>query len=107
MSTGDKLPYSRRAVVGGGVGLAAVAASPAFAQNSNSASRNMSSNMPPGSVKAVLQNPVDKYPHPPFSKLAGASDADGPRPDCGETSYRGAGRLAGRKALTRRPRRRR
>ncbi len=103
MSTGDKHPYSRREVVGGGVGLATVAASPAFAQNANPASGAMSSNMPPGSVEAVLQNPVDKYPHPPFPKQSqpwpGLQTRMDPRPDRGETSYRGAGRLAGRKAL--------
>src|SRR6201995_5405895 len=50
-----------------------------------------------------LQNPADKYPRPPYKKqtqpwpgLAGKMD---PRPDHGETSYRGNGRLAGRKAL--------
>ena len=50
-----------------------------------------------------LQNPADKYPKPPYKKqsqpwpgLAGKME---PRPDHGETSYRGAGRLAGRKAL--------
>jgi len=51
----------------------------------------------------ALQNPADKYPRPPYKKqsqpwpgLAGKMD---PRPDHGETSYRGAGRLLGRKAL--------
>src|SRR6201989_3130426 len=50
-----------------------------------------------------LENPATKYPKPPFKKqsqpwpgLAGAMD---PRPDHGETSYKGSGRLAGRKAL--------
>jgi NAD(P)-dependent dehydrogenase (short-subunit alcohol dehydrogenase family) len=50
-----------------------------------------------------IDNPLDKYPKPPFKKqsqpwpgLAGQMD---PRPDHGETSYRGSGRLAGRKAL--------
>src|SRR3979411_2504830 len=50
-----------------------------------------------------LRNPVDKYPKPPFKRqaqpwpgLAGKMD---PRPDHGETSYKGSGRLAGRKAL--------
>jgi NAD(P)-dependent dehydrogenase (short-subunit alcohol dehydrogenase family) len=50
-----------------------------------------------------MQNPVDKYPHPPFKRqtqpwpgLAGKMD---PKPDHGETSYKGSGRLAGRKAL--------
>jgi NAD(P)-dependent dehydrogenase (short-subunit alcohol dehydrogenase family) len=50
-----------------------------------------------------IENPLDKYPKPPFKKqsqpwpgLAGQMD---PKPDHGETSYRGSGRLAGRKAL--------
>ena len=50
-----------------------------------------------------LQDPIAKYPKPPFNSqsqpwpgLAGKMD---PRPDHGETSYRGSGRLAGRKAL--------
>lgn len=48
-------------------------------------------------------DPVNRYPRPPFKKqsqpwpgLAGKME---PRPDHGETSYRGSGRLAGRKAL--------
>ena len=50
-----------------------------------------------------LVDPTTKYPRPPFSSqsqpwpgLAGKMD---PRPDHGETSYQGSGRLAGRKAL--------
>ena len=50
-----------------------------------------------------LENPADKYPKPPFKKqsqpwpgLAGKMD---PPPDHGEKSYKGSGRLAGRKAL--------
>ncbi|MEY9182910.1 NAD(P)-dependent dehydrogenase (short-subunit alcohol dehydrogenase family) [Bradyrhizobium sp. USDA 326] len=50
-----------------------------------------------------LINPVTRYPKPPFKKqsqpwpgLAGKME---PRPDHGETSYKGSGRLAGRKAL--------
>ncbi|MBR0758305.1 SDR family oxidoreductase [Bradyrhizobium jicamae] len=50
-----------------------------------------------------LINPVTRYPRPPFKKqsqswpgLAGSME---PRPDHGETSYNGSGRLAGRKAL--------
>ncbi|MBR0709756.1 SDR family oxidoreductase [Bradyrhizobium liaoningense] len=48
-------------------------------------------------------DPVSRYPKPPFKKqsqpwpgLAGKME---PRPDHGETSYRGSGRLTGRKAL--------
>ena len=50
-----------------------------------------------------MENPISKYPQPPFKRqtqpwpgLAGKMD---PKPDHGETSYRGSGRLAGRKAL--------
>jgi len=49
------------------------------------------------------QNPRSKYPQPPFKSQTQpwpglARDMD-PRPDHGEASYRGSGRLAGRKAL--------
>ncbi len=50
-----------------------------------------------------MQDPTTKYPKPPFNKqsqpwpgLAGQMD---PKPDHGETSYQGSGRLEGRKAL--------
>ena len=50
-----------------------------------------------------LIDPVDRYPKPPFKKqsqpwpgLAGKME---PPPDHGENSYKGSGRLAGRKAL--------
>ena len=48
-------------------------------------------------------NPVTRYPKPPFAKQTqawpGLARDMQPRPDHGETSYRGNGRLAGRKAL--------
>jgi len=50
-----------------------------------------------------MENPAAKYPRPPFQKqeqpwpgLAGKME---PKPDHGESSYKGSGRLAGRKAL--------
>lgn len=50
-----------------------------------------------------MEDPTTKYPKPPFQRqsqpfpgLAGKMD---PKPDHGETSYKGSGRLAGRKAL--------
>lgn len=53
--------------------------------------------------RPVLQDPRHQYPRPPFPKqpqpepgLAARLD---PRPDHGETSYRGAGKLGGRRAL--------
>lgn len=52
---------------------------------------------------AMSEDPTTKHPKPPFQKqsqpfpgLAGKMD---PKPDHGETSYKGSGRLAGRKAL--------
>lgn len=56
-----------------------------------------------GEARVVPFNPVHRYPHPPFPKqsqpwpgLAGKMD---PKPDHGEESYIGSGRLEGRKAL--------
>ena len=57
----------------------------------------------PAQTPGGKRNPRDKYPKPPFKSqeqpwpgLAGKMD---PRPDHGETSYVGSGRLRGRKAL--------
>ncbi len=50
-----------------------------------------------------LTDPTTKYPKPPFEKQSqpwpGLAGKMNPRPDHGEESYRGSGRLAGRKAL--------
>lgn len=50
-----------------------------------------------------LVNPVDKYPKPPFVKqpqeVPGLASKMQPVPDHGEKSYKGSGRLLGRKAL--------
>lgn len=49
------------------------------------------------------QNPITQYPGPPFPKQQQAAPGDAtemtPKPDHGEESYIGHGRLAGRKAL--------
>lgn len=91
---GNEHPLSRRQIVGGaGLGLASIAATtPAAAQSSATAA-----------VPKPLQDPTTKYPRPPYPRqsqpwpgLAGKMD---PKPDHGETSYKGSGRLAGRKAL--------
>lgn len=54
-------------------------------------------------AEAALENPNSKFPKPPFKRqtqpwpgLAGKME---PQPDHGEKTYRGSGRLAGRKAL--------
>jgi NAD(P)-dependent dehydrogenase (short-subunit alcohol dehydrogenase family) len=50
-----------------------------------------------------LQNPTEKYPKSPYKKQSqpwpGLASKMDPPPDHGEKSYRGSGRLAGRKAL--------
>ena len=50
-----------------------------------------------------LQDPVSKYPKPPFAKQSqpwpGLAGKMQPPPDHGEKSYKGSGHLAGRKAL--------
>src|ERR1700709_31071 len=87
----EKSTISRRTVVGSaGIGLAAAAAPSRAKGNSEMAAQQ-------------LQNPADKYPKPPYKRqsqpwpgLAGKMD---PRPDHGESSYRGSGRMTGRKAL--------
>ena len=70
------------------------------------AAASLSSSPVKGTTRMAEQDLIDpttRYPKPPFNKqaqpwpgLAGKMD---PRPDHGETSYRGSGRLAGRKAL--------
>ncbi|MBV9876964.1 MAG: SDR family oxidoreductase [Verrucomicrobia bacterium] len=55
------------------------------------------------SMQDTLENPVDRYPKPPFKSQSQpwpglAQDMD-PPPDHGEKSYKGSGRLVGRKAL--------
>ena len=89
----NETSLSRRQIVGGaGLGLAAAAA-PAFAQAAT-----------PTAAEAVpLADPATKYPRPPYTSQSqpwpGLASKMDPRPDHGETSYRGSGRLAGRKAL--------
>lgn len=88
---------SRRQLIGGlGSGLAAsVLTSPAVAM---STADNTTSSAP-----ASLVDPTTKYPKPPFNTpmqpWPGLASKMNPQPDHGETSYKGSGRLAGRKAL--------
>jgi NAD(P)-dependent dehydrogenase (short-subunit alcohol dehydrogenase family) len=84
---------SRRGVMGGAAAGLVSATGSATAQTAGSS--------PSGAV--AKDDPTTKYPKPPFRSqsqpwpgLAGQMD---PRPDHGETSYKGSGRLQGRKAL--------
>ena len=56
-----------------------------------------------GSTAAPFTSPNNKYPKPPYPGQSqpwpGLASKMDPRPDHGETSYKGSGRLAGRKAL--------
>src|ERR1700722_4234437 len=51
----------------------------------------------------MMDDPRTKYPQPPFKEQTqpwpGLAGKMSPQPDHGEKSYRGSGRLAGRKAL--------
>jgi NAD(P)-dependent dehydrogenase (short-subunit alcohol dehydrogenase family) len=84
---------SRRAMMGGlGAGLAAAAASPALGQSGAG-----------GNTSQPVQDPTTKYPKPPYKftkqPWPGLASKMEPPPDHGETSYKGSGRLTGRKAL--------
>ena len=94
MSFHDEKLLSRRQIVGGiGAGLATVAAAstPAFPLDRAD------------STAQPVQDPTTKYPKPPFREQTqpwpGLASRMDPRPDHGETSYKGSGRLLGRKAL--------
>ena len=90
MSEADKTSISRRGMAAATVGIAAATATAsAHAQTTQAAK--------------PLENPREKYPTPPFKEQTqpwpGLAARMDPLPDHGETSYRGSGRLAGRKAL--------
>ncbi|MCB5175900.1 SDR family oxidoreductase [Microvirga sp. SM9] len=94
-------PPTRRHIVNGlGTGLVAAPAllGVAQAQQGNPQGSSGQATSPP-----LLQNPTDKYPKPPFppqqQDWPGLTSRMEPRPDHGETSYRGSGRLTGRRAL--------
>ena len=85
----------REAITGIGTGLAVM--------STGSVLGGISMPKAAGDRPAGLEDPVNKYPKPPFNAqsqpwpgLAGKMD---PVPDHGEKSYKGSGRLAGRKAL--------
>lgn len=88
---------SRRQVIGGiGSGLAAtVITPPVFAEAQGQVTDT--------AAPAPLADPTTKYPRPPFKAQPqpwpGLASKMDPRPDHGETSYKGSGRLQGRKAL--------
>jgi NAD(P)-dependent dehydrogenase (short-subunit alcohol dehydrogenase family) len=81
-----------------GVGLASIAAGGAIAQSPGEAHATG------GAAGGVAKDsPLTKYPKPPFQEQTqpwpGLAGKMSPKPDHGETSYKGSGRLRGRKAL--------
>lgn len=84
----------RKAITGLGAGLAVAAVSPSFAVDGVSTERSFS---------LMLEDPRNKYPKPPFKEQSqpwpGLASKMDPVPDHGEKSYKGSGRLKGRKAL--------
>ena len=92
MASTEKHSLTRRKLVGAaGVGLIGAASAKANATETNTM------------TQSELTDPTGKYPKPPYKKQSqpwpGLASKMEPRPDHGETSYKGSGRLAGRKAL--------
>ncbi len=97
MERPDSQALSRRQVVGGiAAGVAAAIVAPAAAPAAANAAA------PTGEAPPV-SNPITQYPQPPFPAQSqpwpGLAGQMNPKPDHGETSYKGSGRLAGRRAL--------
>src|ERR1700760_3563926 len=94
MNENDKMTR-RQGVAGLGTTVAALAVSPVLAKT------NMEKPIADGAVK--ISDPTTLYPKAPFKSQPqpwpGLQSKMDPVPDCGETSYKGSGRLMGRKAL--------
>ena len=97
-NSGDNDPSRRGVMVGAtssfAAAMAAAGARPAHAAQTAAA---------PAPGEPSRANPVTEYPRPPFPKQQqpwpGLTSRMTPRPDHGEESYKGTGRLTGRKAL--------
>src|SRR4051812_16668277 len=92
MARGTDRTISRRHIVqGAGAAFAATSLSPTAAKGD------------PAMTRSAVINPGDRCPKPPYKKQSqpwpGLASKMDPRPDHGEESYKGSGRLAGRKAL--------
>jgi NAD(P)-dependent dehydrogenase (short-subunit alcohol dehydrogenase family) len=83
-------PTTRRTMMAAATLGAAAAATGAAAQ-------------PTGAARGAIQDPREKHPKPPFQAQSqpwpGLAGRMTPKPDHGETSYVGSGRLKGRRAL--------
>jgi len=93
---GTKNAVSRRQAVGLlGMGIATAAAGAAGAQQSEGSENN--------TPRTTKSDPRSNHPSPPFAEQTqpwpGLANRMTPKPDHGESTYRGSGRLAGRRAL--------
>ena len=92
----DEPTLSRRHMVGAAGATLAAVATPALAQSSQTQAT-------PAPPAPPLRNPDTRYPRPPYKRQTqpwpGLASKMEPPPDHGEKTYRGSGRLAGRRAL--------
>ncbi len=97
----EPIDWRRRDLIGAGLSVAA--ASGATMAGAATPSRSMAGSPGDSAPGPALQDPLTKYPRPPFPEQhqawPGLASKMDPVPDHGEKSYRGAARLAGRKAL--------
>lgn len=91
--TPPPITIKRRTIVAAAAAGAAASLFPAAARAAQDSTRGHS----------AMQDPTTKYPKPPFKKQSqpfpGLASKMDPVPDHGEQSYKGSGRLEGRKAL--------
>lgn len=91
--TPPPITINRRTIVAAAAAGAAASLLPAAARAAQDSTRGHS----------AMQDPTTKYPKPPFKKQSqpfpGLASKMDPVPDHGEQSYKGSGRLEGRKAL--------
>ncbi len=91
----EKTINRRKILAGIGAGIAALTIKPSLS-NANNLEMEANDTMD-------LEDPTTKYPKPPFEEQSqpwpGLASKMNPKPDHGEKSYKGSGRLKGRKAL--------
>src|SRR5690348_17444053 len=101
MSSRNQRPVSRRHVVQSTGAAFAAAALSASAQGNEP--QQTGSEGRERMAEQDLIDPTGRYPKPPFKRQSqpwpGLASQMDPPPDHGETSYKGSGRLMGRKAL--------
>ena len=102
MGQDETIPSRRRVVGGLSTGLCSSGRSNVIRSSGGARFTRRVAPQAPGHPQGLV-NPVTEYPKPPFpaqqQEWPGLVGGMTPRPDHGEESYRGTGRLAGRKAL--------